>query len=258
MRVRVLGAHNLETGTARHTCFLVDDRITVDAGSLMTGLTPAEQRGIRAVLLTHRHFDHVRDLPSFALANLDSNGVVSVYALQETLDAITSRLMDGVLYPDFTRSLTSNGPKYRFQPVTSGETLDVEGYIVRPVSVPHEAPTVGYIVRGPQGGTFAYSGDIGGRVLPFLQDPMAPDPLLIEVTFPNGLEERARLTGHLTPNLLRAELTEAIGRGLAIPRIVIVHRDPRHEDDIVRELGEVTSGLGIEFTVAQEGMTLEV
>ena len=258
MRVRVLGAHNLETGPARHTCFLVDDLITVDAGSLMTGLTPAEHRDIRAVLLTHRHFDHVRDLPSLALANLEHDGTVSVYSPQETLDAITSRLMDGVLYPDFTRSLTSNGPKFRFQPVTSGETLEIEGYTVRPVLVPHEAPTIGYIVRGPQGGTFAYSGDIGGRMLPFLQDPMAPDPLFIEVTFPNRLEESARLTGHLTPNLLKAELVEAIGEGLTVPRIVIVHRDPRHEDDIVQELGRVTSELGVELTAAQEGMTLEV
>ena len=65
MRVRVLGAHNLEVGNVRHTCFLVDGTIAIDAGSLMTSTSREERESIQAVLLTHRHFDHVRDLPAW-------------------------------------------------------------------------------------------------------------------------------------------------------------------------------------------------
>ena len=36
MRIRVLGAHNMETAQTKHTCFLVDDSLAIDAGSLMT------------------------------------------------------------------------------------------------------------------------------------------------------------------------------------------------------------------------------
>ena len=36
VRIRVLGAHNLETESARHTCFLIDGVLAIDAGSLVS------------------------------------------------------------------------------------------------------------------------------------------------------------------------------------------------------------------------------
>ncbi len=258
MRVRILGAHNLEVQHARHTCFLLDDVIAIDAGSLMTTLSPEEQQKIRAILVTHRHFDHIRDLPSLGLAALDNGGATSLYSLPETLEAISSRLMDGVLYPDFTKDLTGSGPRYWLQPVTAGEALSVQGYAVRPVAVPHAAPTVGYIVHQPEGTSFAYCGDTGGGLLPFFQDPFKPDPLFIEITFARRMEERAKLTGHLTPDLLGSEIKKAVRQRLAIPRIMIVHRRPDHEAEITEELAKVSSELGVEITLAHEGMTVEV
>ena len=258
MKVRILGAHNREAHHARHTCFLVDGLIAVDAGSLMTALSPEEQRGIRAILLTHRHFDHIRDLPSLGLATLDNGRSVSVYSLAETLETTFSRLMDGVLYPDFSKSLTQDGPKYRLQPVTPGEALTVEGYTVRPIAVPHAAPTVGYVVHQPEGGSFAYCGDTGGGLLPFFQDPLKPDPLFVEVTFAKRQEERAKNSGHLTADLLRNELVEAVRRRLTIPRIMIVHRNPDDEDEITEELSRVSAELGIELPMPKAGAMVEV
>ena len=59
MKTRVLGVHNLETKHTRHTCFLIDGSLALDAGSLASTLSVEELAGIRAVLLTHHHFDHV-------------------------------------------------------------------------------------------------------------------------------------------------------------------------------------------------------
>ena len=258
MKVRVLGAHNQEAQHTRHTCFLPDGVIALDAGSLMTGLSLEERKSIQAILLTHRHFDHVRDLPSLGLATLDSGGTMSLYSLPETLKDVFSRLMDGALYPDLTTDLTGYGPKYRPQPVTPGEILTVQGYAVRPVSVPHAAPTVGYIVHQPEGSSFAYCGDTGGGLLPFFQDSLRPDPLFIEVTFAGRMEERAKLTGHLTPDLLLSEIREATRQSLPIPRIMIVHRNPDHEEEITQEVSRVSSELGVEIALAHEGMTVDV
>ena len=256
MQVRVLGAHTLEAHGTKHTCFLVDGAIAIDAGSLMTALSPSERSEIRAILLTHRHFDHVRDLPSLGLATLETAGTVSLYSLPETLDTIHARLMDGVLYPDFTKTLTWDGPKYRLQPVNPGEALEVRGYAVRPIAVPHGAPTVGYIVHQAEGRSFAYCGDMGGGLLPFFQDSFKPDPLFVEVTFAGRLEEKAKLTGHLTPALLRREILEAAERKLAIPRIVVVHRNLDHEAEIAAELADAAQELDLDLTLAQEGMTV--
>ncbi len=258
MRVRILGAHNLEYQHTRHTCFLLDGVLAIDAGSLMTSLTRQEQLGIQAMLLTHRHIDHVRDIPSLGLATLDAPGAISLHGLPETLESISSRLMDGVLYPDFTTSLTKHGPKYRLQPVTPNEIVKIHGYSVRPIPVPHAAPTVGYIVHQAEGGTFAYCGDMGGGLLPFLRDPLKPDPIFVEITFAGRMEERAKLTGHLTPELLRRELAEAAREKLPLPRIMIVHRALDHEEEIIAEVERVASELGADITLAQEDVVVDV
>ncbi|MFN3330796.1 MAG: MBL fold metallo-hydrolase, partial [Pyrinomonadaceae bacterium] len=46
-------------------CFLIDDVVAVDAGSLATSTTPEQKRAIRNVVLTHAHIDHVAGLPLF-------------------------------------------------------------------------------------------------------------------------------------------------------------------------------------------------
>ena len=74
MGTRVLGAHNLETQQAKHTCFLIDGVLGVDAGSLVTSLSLDEQGKILALLLTHQHFDHGRDLPTLGLTLLQPLG----------------------------------------------------------------------------------------------------------------------------------------------------------------------------------------
>lgn len=258
MQVRVLGAHNLESRHTKHTCFLVDGVLAVDAGSLVSTLSAEEQAGIEAVLLTHRHFDHVRDLPTLALATMESSGPISVYGLHETIDEVAPRLVDGVLYPDFTKRMTEEGPKVRFSNVEDGRDFRHGPYQVRAHSVPHSCPCIGYVVTGPDGRSFAYTGDCGGGLLPFFQDPWGPSTIFVEVTYGNEMVERARATSHLTPGLLAAELEEAIREGAAMPHIMVVHRDARYEDDIERELDAVSSELEVQITLAFEDMNIEI
>jgi glyoxylase-like metal-dependent hydrolase (beta-lactamase superfamily II) len=256
MEVRVLGAHNLESKGTRHTCFLIDGVLTLDAGSLMGALSPAQQSHVRALLLTHRHFDHTRDLPSLALATLDDARTLEVFSLPETWEGVRAHLMDGALYPDFTQGLNGGPPKYRFRPLEPGVQASVLGYQVMPLPVPHSVASVGYIVRSGSGGAIAYTGDAGGGLLPFLQDPLAPQVLFVDVTFPNWLEARAVLTGHLTPRLLRLELLDAVRKGVALPRIVPVHLSLPHREEVVRELAAVEAELEIDLTPAHEDMVL--
>jgi len=257
MKVRILGAHNMEVHEAKHTCFLVDESIAIDAGSLMTSLSPEELDHIRAVLVTHRHFDHVRDLPSLGLNTLYNGSTVTAYSLRETLDTVFSRLMDGVLYPDLATDLTGSGPKYKLHPIAPKEVIEVLGFAVRPIEVPHAAPTLGYILHEAEGSSFAYCGDSGGGLLPFFKDSFRPDPVFVEVTFANRMNDLAKLTGHLTPQLLQKEIEDARGERLTIPRIMVVHRQPSHEDEIREELAKVSADAGIEIVLAEENGSIE-
>ena len=85
MQVRVLGAHNLETTSAHHTCFLVDGVLAIDAGSIASTLGRDEPLRLRHVLLTHLHFDHTRGIPTLGLQTLDDPYTVGVFSLGVTV-----------------------------------------------------------------------------------------------------------------------------------------------------------------------------
>ena len=258
MEIQVLGAHQLETRHTRHSCFLIDNVLAVDAGSLASALSAEEQAQVRAVLLTHRHFDHCRDIPTLGLNTLDDPTPIDVYALPETLMAVHTNLLNWTVYPDFTGKVTSDPPKFRFHSVEPGLIFRAMDYQVKPISVPHSAPTVGYIVKSDAGGCVAYSADTGGDLLPFFQDQFAPQVFFVEVTFPDRLAGLAQTTGHLTPSALRDQLLAAMSANLSLPKMVAVHINPHHRAEVTRHLAELREELGVDLMPGHEDMRLSV
>lgn len=252
MKIRVLGAHNLETPHTKHTCFLIDDILAVDAGSIMSSLESGEKDQLRAILLTHRHFDHVRDLPSLGLQTMENGVTIDLHGLPNTLDAVSSHLMDGLLYPDFTVRPTRESPKYRINPISPNRPFNSCDMEILPVFVPHGAPAVGYIIQKAFA-TVAFTGDTGGGLMPFLSRKPPIQLIFVEVTFSNDGEDLARASGHLTPSILNEELSVARNRGLPLPRIVAVHRDPRHEEAAIRQLADISKELSVTITPANAG-----
>jgi ribonuclease BN (tRNA processing enzyme) len=57
--------------------------------------------------------------------------------------------------------------------------------------------------------------------------------LIIDVSFPDALEELAIRTGHLTPRLLQIELFKMV---LPPDRVFITHTKPRYRKAIEREI----------------------
>ena len=254
MRVKVLGAHQLETRDTRLTSFLIDDALAVDAGSLTSGLTLEEQESVEAILITHHHFDHCRDLLTFGLNTRGST--TDVYACEEVLDSLSVNLVNGAIYPDHTRS-PAGIPSLRFNPVEPELENAVGDYSVIPIRVPHGPPTYGFQVTALDGRCFFYSGDTGpgfsegwGVVL--------PDVCFIETSYPDRMENEARARGHLTPGLLAAELgkiEESFGK---LPSVWAVHLNPRYETEIRDDLSKASLGLGIKIEAAYEDLELEV
>ncbi len=258
MEIRVLGAHQLETRHTRHSCFLIDGMLALDAGSLASALSAEEQAGVRAVLLTHRHFDHCRDIPTLGLVTLDDPTPIDVYGLPETLRAVHANLLNWTVYPDFTGKVTAAPPKFRCHTVEPWLAFGPLHYQVKPIPVPHPAPTVGYIVKSSSGGCIAYSADTGGDLLPFFQDQMSPQVFFVEVTFPDRLSDLAKATGHLTPPALRDQILAAMSANLGIPRMVAVHINPQYHDEVTAPLLEGKDELGVDLGPGHEDMKISV
>jgi ribonuclease BN (tRNA processing enzyme) len=256
MRLRFLGAHNCESATTRYMSLLVDGVLALDAGGLTSALTFEEQTALKALLITHQHYDHVRDIPALGMNLYLMERNLALYASAETREAVKTHLLDGALYPDFLHRPEA-APTLAFETVTPGRSLDVAGYRVTPFAVPHSVPALGYLVAAPDGGSLFYTGDCG----PGLRDiwaQMAPDLLVIEVTATDRFGSIGDEGRHLTPSWLKAELMSFKEIRGYLPRVVTVHISPLIEVEIVAELAAVAAEIGAGITPAYEGLEITV
>ena len=254
MELRVLGAHQCESVNSRLVSILVDQFLALDAGGLTSGLSLADQQRVKAIFLTHQHFDHIRDLATFGI-NTYSWGVTEIYGLDSVLDVVSTHLLNDVLYPDFRRRPSPDKPAFRFRSVEPGKEIVIGQYRILPVPVNHGVPAVGYWVVSRDGKSFFYTGDTGGGCAS-CWEIVTPDLLLIEVCMSNQYDAIARESMHMTPRMLREELVGFKRAKGYLPRVVAVHMILAIEDEIRREVAEVARELGADIQLGYEGMTI--
>ncbi|MBA7552609.1 Ribonuclease BN [subsurface metagenome] len=256
MNIQVLGAHNCESQNSRFISLLIDDILVIDAGGLTSSLSFAAQQKIKAILLTHQHYDHIRDVPAIAMNFYLYGATINIYSTQPVYNALTTYLLDGKLYPKFLEQPQEN-PTIKFSLIEPHKIEQIEGYSVLAVKVNHAVPTVGYQITSPAGKILFHTGDTGPG-LAGCWEQVSPQLLITEVTATNKYEEFAKESGHLTPSLLRQELTSFQGIKGYLPQVVVVHMNPELEREIETEIAAVAQALNNSITLAYEGMQLRL
>ena len=201
MNIQVLGAHNCESQSSKLVSLLIDNALVIDAGGLTSSLSFPVQQKLKAILLTHQHYDHIRDIPAIAMNFFLREATINIYSILPVYKVLVTHLLSGEFYPNFLERPEGN-PTIKFTIIEPCKTEHVEGYSILATEVNHPIPTVGYQVTSPDGKIVFYTGDTG----PGLADCweyVSPQLLIIEVTVPDKYEEFARKTGHLTPSLLK-------------------------------------------------------
>jgi 3',5'-cyclic-nucleotide phosphodiesterase len=224
---------------------VVDDRLAIDAGSLTSGLELKAQCALEAVVVSHAHLDHVRDLATIA-DNRNQKGAPAlvVAATRPTIAILQKHFFNNLLWPDFSRIPSRKRAAIRYQVLEHGKPSDVAGYEVRAVPVSHSIECSGFTVRGLSG-AIGYSGDTGPtdalwRMLNETDDLRA---LLMEVSFPNAEARLARVSGHHTPETLAADLRK-LERSRELPTL-LYHIKPAFERAVERECARL-KGLNLE------------
>jgi ribonuclease BN (tRNA processing enzyme) len=255
MDIEILGAHSTEITNARLSALLIDKVLALDAGSLCSSLTLTAQQKLKAILLTHYHYDHVRDIPTLAM-NLSHQRVLEVYSIPPVFEVLSSCLINGKIYPNFLE-WPEQQPAVKFITITPYQSTLINGYNVLAIPVPHSVPTVGFQITSPQGKKLFYTGDTGVG-LSACWKYVSPDLLITEVTLPKRMEEWALKTAHLTPQLLKSELLQFRQVKGYIPTTILIHINPPLENEIEGEVAEVAEELGASITLGREGLKIHL
>ena len=239
MQLRVLGCHGGETPKHRTSSFLVGETLAVDAGAMTGSLSLDEQERVESVLVSHPHMDHIRDLATLVDNRCQKgSATLEIVGIPATIHALRKHFFNDVIWPDFTKIQSNDGPAVRFVEVEPGVSADVRGFDVTPVLVNHTVDTSAFIIR-EGASSIVYGGDTGPTEALWehvnaLDDLQA---LMIEVSFPNDEAELAQRSLHHTPNTLDAELRKIV-HGDELP-ILLYHIKPVFEAQVLKELATI-------------------
>jgi 3',5'-cyclic-nucleotide phosphodiesterase len=204
----VIGCHGGETPKHRTCAFVIDDVLAIDAGSLTSGLDVGEQARLEAVLVSHAHLDHVRDLATIADTRCQLGcAPLTIAGTRGTLRALREHFFNNLLWPDFATIPSPEQPTIRYLEIEAEQPTAIAGHTVRAILVTHTIEAAGFLVEG-RDGAIAYSGDTGPteRLWEVLNAQQNLRALLMEVSFPNREQGLATVSGHHTPRTLGAEL----------------------------------------------------
>ena len=256
MKIEFLGAHNTESQSTKLLSLLIDDILVLDAGGLTSSLSISSQLKIKAILLTHHHYDHIRDIPAIAMNLFLNQQAISIYTTPPVKEALLTHLLNGDIYSKFQQK-PQEKPTINFYEVELYQMAQIEGYSLLAVPVAHAGPAVGYQLTSASGKVLFYTGD-SGPGLDLCWQHVSPQLLVIDVTASDRYLEFGKESGHLTPSLLREELMSFQALKGYLPRVVTVHMYPALEAEIRAELAVVAERLDCKIALAYEGMQLEL
>jgi ribonuclease BN (tRNA processing enzyme) len=219
----------------RLTCFLVDESVAIDAGSIALGLSAEQRRDVRDIIVTHPHMDHIASLPIFIddlFETLESP--VRVYATPEVIDLLERDIFNWNVYPRFSELKNEFGPVMEYVPIPEGKEFKVAHLRVTAVPVNHIVPTVGLVVSDGNC-TVAFSSDTSetDQLWEVINRVPHLDALLVESSFPNSMAKLAEVSRHYTPASLERDLRKMNHNGIDI---LAVHIKPAYRQMVIDEL----------------------
>ena len=219
----------------RLTCFLIDDCVAVDAGSIAIALTNEQRSKVKDIIVTHPHMDHVASLPIFIDDLYPSlQQPMRVHATPEVIELLERDVFNWNVYPRFSDLKNDYGPVMEYVPIPIGKTFKVAHLNVVAMHVNHIVPTVGLVVSDGQS-SVAFSSDTAQTedFWKILNEMKGLDALLIEASFPDRMAKLAEVSRHFTPASLGQELKKLTHNGMDI---MAVHLKASYRDEIVAEL----------------------
>jgi ribonuclease BN (tRNA processing enzyme) len=257
VKIQLLPSTFDEQGHARQeqrlTCYLIDDSVAIDAGSIGLSVSDEQRKKVRNIIVTHPHMDHIASLPIY-IDDLFGflKTPIRIHATEEVIELLERDIFNWTVYPRFSELRNQHGPVMEYVPFRVGVEFEVAHLRVTAVNVNHIVPTVGMIVTDGKK-TIAFSSDTAETedFWKLVNSTPHLDALLIEASFPNSMAKLAEDSRHFTPESLKHELRKLDHNGIDI---LTVHLKPAYREKVVEEL----KALGIpRLEIMETGHTYE-
>ena len=199
----------------RPTSALVDGVLLLDLapGIPPDGISLAE---VRTVLVTHDHPDHCSPFALLWRRWARLGEPLTVVGPEPVLEACRPWIG-----PDDPVTLREIRP---------GDSLELDGYLVRGLGADHEVPTVLYDVTGPDGNRLLYATDTGPLPEPTVAAVRraAFDVVLLEQTFGDAVDHGTRHLdlGTFPDQLRRLRSAGAVTDGTDVVAVHLSHHNP--------------------------------
>lgn len=237
MKIEILGCSGSVLPGYNTTSTLVNDTLLIDAGSAASYLSYDRLEAISDILLTHSHLDHIKELP-FILDPVfaGKNDGLRVWGSAVTIAMLKDHVFNGHIWPEM-EEMKIDEDRLSFAPVPAG-TFGLQDLLVQVVPVNHIPGAVGYLLTEGETNVL-FSGDTGLHeelVLFASARGERLKTLFLDCSFPDRKEELARVSGHLTPSLIR---THILPRLNPATRVIACHIKPQYVDEVVHDLGDL-------------------
>ncbi len=216
-------------------CFVINDCVSIDAGSLAMAASGEQRRNIRDIVLTHAHLDHIAGLPLFIddlFAGLSEP--VRIHAAKEVIEVLERDIFNWSIYPRFSELCNENGAIMEYKAFENDREFRVCDLRFVAVGVNHKVPSIGLIVSDDET-SLAITGDTAEMdgFWNKVNDLERLDVLLIECAFPNELKGLANASHHLTPDCLRSEISKFRHENCPI---YVINIKPMYYEEVVAQL----------------------
>ena len=190
------------------TSFLINDELLLDGGSAASGLSIEEQARLSGIVVSHAHLDHIAELPYLAdnIFGLRDDSL-KIIGARDVLEVIQNSIFNNAVWPDFCEICHEDTPILDFSAIEEKETRSLGGIRITPYAVDHKGTTFGFIIQDADS-ALLYTSDTGPTetIWRGASETKNLRAIITEVSFPNKMEELARMSRHLTPAMLHAEI----------------------------------------------------
>jgi 3',5'-cyclic-nucleotide phosphodiesterase len=234
LKIEILGCDGAPAPGRLPMTLLVDSTLLVDAGSAVSGLDPSRAPAVRAVLLTHAHLDHIREL-GFLPFHRDGerDGRLAIWATAGVLDAVRTAVFNRKFWVDFEDPRPPRKAGIAYRTLSPGDPVEVEDVTVEAVPTTHSTyETSGFLLEKGDA-CVAYAVDSGptDEIWEKARNRAALRAAFFDVSFPNRFA--GSVSEHLTPRGLRAEVEKLLPRKV---RVIAVHLKPEFREETIGEL----------------------